>query len=98
MSEPHADASSCMAGWLRLTQAAVQSTSSWRKVQVRLEGEPAYESMDPLRRLEVFQEHTKCASATGLPARCNSSPRPTCTAHCQWVCVSCCLPHTLCRA
>ena len=60
----------------------MQSTSSWRKVQVRLEGEPAFEAMDPLRRLEVFQEHVKCAPAASPASFSGSGQESLQTAAC----------------
>lgn len=41
----------------------MQASSSWRKVQPRLEGEPAFEACDKVDRLEVFQAHLKCVVA-----------------------------------
>ena len=32
-----------------------QASSTWRKVQGKLEGEEAYEAMDKVHRLEVFE-------------------------------------------
>ena len=45
-----------------LNRGRVQATSSWRKVQPRLEGEPSFEACDKVDRLEVFQAHLKCVA------------------------------------
>ena len=43
----------------------MQADSQWRKVQVKLEGEDEYEALDKFDRLEVFQDHIRCAGHLG---------------------------------
>ena len=38
---------------------AAQVTSEWRKISTKLEGEPEYEALDKLERLEGFQVCTR---------------------------------------
>lgn len=38
-----------------------QVDTPWRKAVTKLEGDPAYEALDKIDRLEVFQEYIKCA-------------------------------------
>ena len=39
--------------------AGVQASSIWRKVQGKLEGEDAYEALDKIDRLEVYEEYMR---------------------------------------
>ena len=52
--------------------SAPQVSSEWRKVSKKLEGEEAYEALDKLERLEVFQVRVLGAGGrlgTSLPMR-----------------------------
>ena len=44
----------------------LQADSSWRKVAVKLEGEPAYEQLDKADRVEVFTDYIRQASPSAL--------------------------------
>lgn len=39
----------------------LQVDTPWRKAVTKLEGDPAFEALDKIDRLEVFQEYIKCA-------------------------------------
>lgn len=42
----------------------LQVDTPWRKAVTKLEGDPAYEALDKIDRLEVFQDYIKCATVT----------------------------------
>jgi hypothetical protein len=48
--------------------ACAQVDTQWRKAAPRLEGEDAYEALDKLDRLEVYQEYILCALSGGALA------------------------------
>ena len=43
-----------------------QVTSTWRKVAPKFEGEEAFEDLEKIDRLEVFQQYIRCASRPAL--------------------------------
>lgn len=48
--------------WVR-----VQVDTSWRKAAGRLEGDPAYEAITRIDRINVYQEYIKCLSSLSFP-------------------------------
>ncbi len=47
-----------------------QVTSTWRKVAPKFEGEEAFEALEKIDRLEVFQQYIRCGAAgTCAPPR-----------------------------
>ena len=47
---------------------AAQVTSTWRKVAPKFEGEDAYEALEKIDRLEVFQQYIRCGIAKSCRA------------------------------
>ena len=47
---------------------AAQVTSTWRKVAPKFEGEDAYEALEKIDRLEVFQQYIRCGAAKSCRA------------------------------
>ena len=40
-----------------------QADTPWRKVAAKLEGEPAYEELDKVDRVDVYAEYIRCLTA-----------------------------------
>ncbi len=50
-------------------QPPCQADTPWRKVAAKLEGEPAYEELDKVDRVEVYAEYIRCNSSQAEGSR-----------------------------
>ena len=51
-------------------RGCVQVNTPWRKACDKLEGDEVFEALDKIDRLEVWQDHIKCALIPELPLCC----------------------------